>query len=330
MLPLCIAFFRNSIYLNPLLFNERQIDIEERKPVRPTRASINALIKEKNMKMFDKLERIANRPRPFEHYTSLRLWNDPHISKGMLKAHLDPDLDSASFKKRFIDKSVNWMSSYFDISDRTKIFDFGCGPGLWTTRFAERGASVTGIDFSERSIRYAENEAREKSLPIRYILQDYLEFSTADHFDLITMINADFSVLNSEQRNSLLRTFHSLLNENGILLLDVVSMKYFDDTAEKSEYFASPESGFWSAGPHHVFTNTFKYDKEKLVGDKYSVFERNRKLEIFTWLQSYDIPAIEELFKKNGLQITGTFSDVSGAPLKDSSERIAVIAKKSA
>lgn len=282
------------------------------------------------MNLFDNLEKIAGRPKPFEHYTSLRLWNDPHISKGMLKAHLDPELDSASFNKDFIDRSVNWMSSYFNISDKTKICDFGCGPGLWTTRFAERGASVTGLDFSERSIRYAQDMAREKSLPIRYVLQDYLQFSTNDRFDLITMINADFSVLSPDQRNALLQKFHSLLNENGVVLLDVVSMKYFDDTAEKSEYFASPESGFWSAGPHHVFTNTFKYDKEKLVVDKYTVFERNRELEILTWLQCYDVASIKELFVKNGLQITETFSDVAGAPQKDGHNRIAVTAMKSA
>jgi SAM-dependent methyltransferase len=282
------------------------------------------------MNMFDKLGKIAGRPKPFEHYTSLQLWSDPHISKGMLKAHLDPELDSASFSKLFIDKSVNWMSSYFGISEKTKICDFGCGPGLWTTRFAERGASVTGIDFSERSIRYAQNVAHEKNLPIRYILQDYLEFSTDDRFDLITMINADFSVLSPEQRNALLQTFHSLLNDNSAVLLDVVSMKYFDDTEEKSEYFASAESGFWSAGPHHVFTNTFKYDKEKLLVDKYTVVERNRDLEILTWLQCYDIAAIKELFEKNGLRITGVFSDVAGVPIENGHDRIAVAAMKSA
>ena len=41
------------------------------------------------MKLFDELERIAARPGPFQHYTSPQLWNDSHISKGMLAAHLE-------------------------------------------------------------------------------------------------------------------------------------------------------------------------------------------------------------------------------------------------
>ena len=87
------------------------------------------------------------------------------------------------------------MASFFGFTEETRVCDFGCGPGLWTTRFAERGAAVTGVDFSERSIRHAQNVAAEKNLAIRYVVQDYLDFATDDRFDLITMIHGDFSVL---------------------------------------------------------------------------------------------------------------------------------------
>ena len=51
-----------------------------------------------------------------------------------------------------IDRSVEWIASRFNIDRDSTIVDFGCGPGLYTPRLAKRGANVTGIDFSGRSI----------------------------------------------------------------------------------------------------------------------------------------------------------------------------------
>jgi hypothetical protein len=41
--------------------------------------------------MFDALEHINERPRPFEFYTADTLWADDYISERMLAYHLDPD-----------------------------------------------------------------------------------------------------------------------------------------------------------------------------------------------------------------------------------------------
>ena len=48
--------------------------------------------------MFDELEQIFHRPKPFEHYTAKDLWTDDHTSKQMLKFHLTKK-NSSKFKK---------------------------------------------------------------------------------------------------------------------------------------------------------------------------------------------------------------------------------------
>jgi len=282
------------------------------------------------MKLFEELARIVRRPIPFEYYTSPQLWNDPHISKGMLDAHLDPDHDVASLRKEVIDKAVDWMASHFNVSAKTGICDFGCGPGLWTTRFAEMGAIVTGVDLSERSIRYAQNVANEKNLAIRYVLQDYLQFSTDERFDLITMIYGDFSVLSPDQRKAILQTFRRLLSEHGKLLLDVASMECFREATESTDYEFRSAGGFWSSEPHHVFTSSFKYEREHLLCDKYTVVDKDRKIEIYTWNQCYDVESLKKVFEENGLRITECYSDVAGTPLSNDTRVIAVVAVKSA
>jgi len=41
--------------------------------------------------MFDQLEEINSRPKPFEFYTAEKLWTDEYTSKKMLDYHLNDD-----------------------------------------------------------------------------------------------------------------------------------------------------------------------------------------------------------------------------------------------
>ena len=52
----------------------------------------------------------------------------------------------------------------------------GVGPGLYTTRFSEQGAVVTGIDLSKRSLDYARAIAAKSNLHIDYVLKNYSGF----------------------------------------------------------------------------------------------------------------------------------------------------------
>lgn len=54
------------------------------------------------------LNYMKNRPEEYEADSEM-LWNDEHISKGMLEAHLNPDIDAASRKHEFISESVKLL-----------------------------------------------------------------------------------------------------------------------------------------------------------------------------------------------------------------------------
>ena len=277
--------------------------------------------------VFEALCRIADRPVPFSQYTSPLLWNDPHISKGMLEAHLDPRHDAASFPTDFIDRAVHWMISRFGISEDSRICDFGCGPGLWTTRFAERGARVTGVDLSERSVRYANEAARRRGLDIRYLCRDYLEFKADGRFDLITMIHGDFSVLSPNQRAGLLETFRELLSETGAVVLDVESMAGYAMIRERRmEHEWYPKGGFMSPEPHHQFNSTYKYDAECLAVDTHTVIEAHRAFELFTWRQCYSVESLKTLFEAHGLKIIEMHADLAGSLFSEDAPRITVVA----
>jgi len=278
--------------------------------------------------MFAELESINVRPRPFEFYTASDLWTDEHTSKQMLSFHLNEEIDVSSRNAAFIDRSIEWIASYFHVGLDTKIADFGCGPGLYATRLAQKGADVTGIDFSTRSIQHAREVAAKEALPIRYLNQDYLEFETDDRFHLIMMIMCDFCALSPGQRKKMLNKFHAFLVPGGAVLLDVYSLQGFEQRDETAIYEANLLDGFWSRNRYYGFLNTFKYEIEKVVLDKYTIVEAARTRTIYNWLQYFNPDALEREFVECGFRVEEIYSDVAGEPFDLENAEFAVVAKK--
>ena len=277
--------------------------------------------------LFETLEKINERPKPFELYTTPLLWNDAHISKKMLAFHLDETADPASRNHAFVQRSLDWIVGRFDVGLGTRIADFGCGPGLYATPLAERGAEVTGVDLSERSIAHARRTAQEKGLSIDYVLANYLDFNTDKRFDLIAMIYCDFCVLSPPQRQTLLTRFRTFLEPGGAILLDVHSVDWFAGVEEQQTYEYSAGDGFWSADPHYVFLNRFKYEAEQLYLDKYTIVERTRTWEIYNWLQSFDLASLAAEFGANGFEIVEHYANVSGDAYQPGTPEIAIVAR---
>lgn len=278
--------------------------------------------------MFEELERINERPEPFQFYTASDLWTDEHTSKQMLSFHLNEAIDVSSRNAEFINRSVKWIATEFNIDKETKIADFGCGPGLYAERLARHGANVTGIDFSERSIEYAKDVAVREQLNISYVHQNYLEFETEDQFDLVMMIMCDFCALSPTQRNGLLRKFHKILKPGRSVLIDVYSLSAFEQKKEVSTYEINQLSGFWSPNKYYGFLNTFKYDEEKVVLDKYTIIEPERTRQVYNWLQHFAPQDLEREFKEAGFSVKEFYSDVAGSPYDRKSSEFAVIADK--
>ena len=278
--------------------------------------------------LFSHLEKINQRPEPFSCDTAADLWTDEHISKRMLAYHLDPDIDVSSRRAAFIDRAVTWIGSHFDVCLGTRIADFGCGPGLYANRLAKLGARVTGIDFSQRSIEYARAAAVRDRLSADYVNENYLEFETDDRFDLILMIYCDFCALSPAQRATLLETFHAMLAPGGAVLLDVYSWATFEQCEEAATYGENLGDGFWSARPYYGFHNTFKYDEEKVVLDKYTIVEAERTRTIYNWLQCFSPVSLQREFEDAGFRNLELRGDVAGAAFDETASEFAIVGGK--
>ena len=281
------------------------------------------------MTIFEQLENIHARPKPFEFYTADELWTNEHISQQMLQFHLNESIDLSSRNHTFIDRSAQWIISRFNVTADTAIADFGCGPGLYTMRLAQTGADVTGIDFSARSIDYAKTAAAEQNLDITYHCQNYLEFETDKRFDLIIMIFCDFCALSPAQRKRLLQKYHTFLRPGGSLLMDVHSLNIFNQKEESATYELNQLNSFWSPDKYYGFVNSFKYETEKVSLDKYTLIEENRTRTVYNWLQYFTRESLTKELTENGFKTQDIFSDVAATPFDPESLDMAVVATKS-
>ncbi|MFC2068152.1 hypothetical protein ACFLTP_04005 [Chloroflexota bacterium] len=65
--------------------------------------------------MFEELNQINKRPKPFEAYIAKDLWTDEYTSKQMLSFHLNEEIDLSSSNIAFIDKSSELRFFYSNI-----------------------------------------------------------------------------------------------------------------------------------------------------------------------------------------------------------------------
>ena len=275
--------------------------------------------------MFEELIDINKRPACFSIYTAEELWTEPYTAEQMLRYHLDKELPMASRKHAFIDESAVWIAKHFNLGNGQNVADFGCGPGLYALRLARTGAKVTGLDFSANSLAYARETAKQEKVEIDYQHMNYLNFSSNNRYDLIVMIMCDYCVLSPSQRALLLSIFKKHLSPQGRVMLDVNTMNAFNAREESAFYERRQLNGFWSPDDYFGFVNTFKYDEEKVVLDKYTIIEEYRTRVIYNWFQHFDLISLAKEVESNGLAIEETYGDVAGGSYCTESNEMAVV-----
>ena len=236
----------------------------------------------------------THKPKLYEKGTAV-MWTDKYISKQLLETHLNRDIDLASRKERTIDSTVEWILSKAP-EGKLNILDLGCGPGLYTEKYSRKGHSVTGVDFSQNSVSYAENSARDKGLDISYFCQDYLTIKYKNQFDLITMIFTDFGVLDPDQRNILLGNIFGALKPGGIFLFDVMNDNYTGISESKS--WEAAEKGFWRPFPYLSLSENIYYQEEKVILSQHIVIDEKGKTETYRfWTHLFSNSDLYEILK---------------------------------
>ena len=97
-----------------------------------------------------------------------------------------------------------------------KILDIGCGGGLLSEPMCRLGATVTGIDASNKNINVAKLHSKKNNLKINYFCSSPENFKVKDKFDVI--LNMEI-VEHVEDVSLFLKSCTKLLKKNGIMFV---------------------------------------------------------------------------------------------------------------
>ena len=113
-----------------------------------------------------------------------------------------------------IKKQFNIKKEKSNFLDGIKILDIGCGGGLISEPMARLGATVTGIDASEKNINIANLHSKKSGLKINYFNTSPENFEVTDKFDVI--LNLEI-VEHVDDINLYVKSCFKLLKKNGLM-----------------------------------------------------------------------------------------------------------------
>ncbi|MBN6205634.1 class I SAM-dependent methyltransferase [Ralstonia pickettii] len=209
-----------------------------------------------------------------------------------------------------------------------RIADLGCGTGEISTRLAQKGYNVIGVDNSQDMLTYAEHKASTQNLPIQWLLQDLREM------DGLYDLDAAFSycdVLNyitdpEELQNTFHHIYHSL-KSGGLFLFDVHSLQYirenyldqtFAEVTDDASYIWFCTPGDEAGEMYHDLT--FFY----LENGKYERFDEQHHQ------RTYPINFYKDFLKNAGFEDIKIYADFSSIPnnMNENAARIFFSASK--
>ena len=130
-------------------------------------------------------------------------------------------------KDRYGTEPLDFAREAWDYMEKTKsksVLDLGCGEGVEAIFFAEKGAQVTCIDFSDNAMASFKEKIQGTALEekITLVKDDILNISRFgdESFDAIYS-NLALHYFNDEETSKLFKEIHRVLRKNGLLIFRV-------------------------------------------------------------------------------------------------------------
>lgn len=279
------------------------------------------------LKLFECLADSNRKPNLFEKAEGL-FWDDPYISERLLEAHLNPEFDGASRKLVTIEKTVHHLIKNSVLKPGDNVFDLGCGPGLYSSRFSQFGINMTGIDLSKKSIEYAKGKAKEQGLNIKYIQGNFFDMDYVGTFDKVLQVYGELSTFPNEERDRLLRIIHKALKKDGLFIFDVSTRELRKREGLKNKWVFF-DGGFWHSGRHIVLEQGFDYPEHDTWVDQYTIIREDGECKTYRmWFHDYSLETITDVLVNNGFQVKHIWSSLTGEEYKADGEWIAIMAQK--
>ncbi len=273
--------------------------------------------------ILEQVTKLSQRPTLFQRGTG-NIWTEAYLAEQMLQSHLNLKSDAASRRKEIIDRTISFLNTH--IKERSTILDLGCGPGLYAEKLCMSGHKVTGIDFSENSIKYARDSAKRKGLDIGYICNDIFSIKYKEYYDVVIQIYGELNTFSDEERSRLFTIVKEVLKPGGLFIFDVTTPVHRSQNRLTKDWFID-NMGFWRGSNHIVLEEIFDYEDDIWL-DQYIVIDENEVKVYRTWFHDYTKEAIEMIVLEAGFSQVQVIENLYKEEKEEKGEWLTVIAQK--
>lgn len=109
------------------------------------------------------------------------------------------------------------------------IVDLGCGTGQITTRLAQDGYQMTGVDYSSEMLSVAEQHASNENLPIQWIHQDLRMLDGVNNLDLaVSYCDVMNYITDEDELLAVFKRVADALKPGGLFIFDIHSIYHVE------------------------------------------------------------------------------------------------------
>lgn len=257
-------------------------------------------------------------------------WDDPDVSRRMLREHLSQRFDAASRRTSIIKKHVNWIHQFVLSKQPSSILDLGCGPGLYSFRLAELGHRCVGIDYSPASIEYARSKAIEKKFNCSFRLEDIRKVEFGINFDLVMLVFSEFNTFEPGEAAQMLSRSFQALKPGGKILLEVPSFDAVEQLGNQPSVWYTEKVGIFSDKPYLCLTESFWNDVDSIAIERYYVIHNHTSaVDMFlNTTHAYEEAQYINFLEEAGFSNIKFHSSLTGSQEQQLDGMIVVIAHK--
>ena len=281
------------------------------------------------MNLLDLIDR-ASPPEPWAEGDKIP-WNDPDFSRRMLREHLSQAHDAASRRTIIIEEHVEWIQRAVLHNRSSRVLDLGCGPGLYSSRLAQRGHTCVGIDFSPASIEYARAVAQSQRLACEYRLEDLRHAEYGTGYDLAMFIFGELNPFRPEDAQHILRKAYGALRDGGRLLLEVSTFAAVQRQGQQRSMWYTLEQGLFSDRPHVCLFESFWDEAQAVATERFYIVdaETSEVTQHSASTQAYTDEQSRQLVQETGFTDITFYPSLIGQPDERQKDFIAIVAQKS-
>ena len=207
------------------------------------------------------------------------------------------------------------------------ILDLGCGTGSLTELLADRGYDMIGVDNSEDMLQIAMDKREKSGKDILYLMQDMREFELYGTVRAVLSICDCMNyILEYEDMVEVFRLVNNYLDPGGIFIFDLNTIYKYETLMGESTIAEDREECSF------IWDNY--YDKESKINEyDLSLFIRQeedlyRKYTENHYQRAYSLEEIKMAINEVGMDFVAAFDAFTHNPVKDTSERIYIIARE--